>query len=149
MLVAAGAAKVVDPSRTAGALAALGWPSSPVLVRVGAAAELLLGTATLVVGGRVLAMLVAASYLGFALFVMAALRSGTPLGTCGCFGQADTPPRPHHVVFDAALAAGAVLAAWADAGPLADASWPAWLLAAGLAALAYVGLTSRARISSR
>lgn len=142
LLVAAGAAKVVAPTRTAGALAALGWPSSSWLVRGGAAGELLLGTATLVVGARVLAMLVAASYLAFALFVMAALRSGTPVGTCGCFGQEDTPPQPRHVVVDGALAAGAVAAAGSGVDPLVDAAWPTWLLAPVLALLAYTSLSA-------
>jgi hypothetical protein len=81
LLVAAGAAKVVDPSRTSGALAALGWPSSPLLVRLGASVELVLGVAVLVIGGQALAMLVAASYLGFTVFVMTALRHGAPIGT--------------------------------------------------------------------
>jgi hypothetical protein len=137
LLTAAGAAKVADPSRTAGALRALGWPSSPALVRTGAVVETVLGAAALVVGGRVLALLVAASYLGFALFVMSALRAKTPLGTCGCFGRADTPPRPVHVTVDALLAAGAVAAAATDAPPLVDAAAWAWPLAAVLALAAY------------
>jgi hypothetical protein len=141
LLVAAGAAKVVDPSRTAGALAALGWPSSPALVRTGALAELLLGAAALVVGGRGFALLVAASYLAFALFVMAALRAKTPIGTCGCFGQADTPPEPVHVTVDVLLAAGAVAAAVAEAPALVSAAWWTWPLAAILALAAYGFLT--------
>jgi hypothetical protein len=140
LLVAAGAAKVVDPSRTAGALAALGWPSSPALVRAGAMAETVLGAAALVVGGRALALLVAASYLGFALFVMAALRAKTPIGTCGCFGRADTPPRPGHVTIDALLAGGAVAAAATDAPALVGAALWAWPLAVvvGLAAYGFL-----------
>jgi hypothetical protein len=141
LLVVGGAAKVADPSRTAGALAALGLPSSPGLVRAGALAELLLGAAALVVGGRGLALLVAASYLGFALFVMAALRAKTPIGTCGCFGQADTPPKPVHVTVDAVLAAGAVAAAATDAPALLDAAWWTWPVAIVLALTAYGFLT--------
>lgn len=106
-------------------------------MRVGAGVELLLGVAAVVVGGRVLGVLVAASYLGFALFVMTALRVGAPLGTCGCFGQADTPPRPAHVVVDALLAAGAIGAAVVDAPPLLDASWVAWPVAGVIALVAY------------
>ncbi|HEY8525545.1 MAG TPA: MauE/DoxX family redox-associated membrane protein [Acidimicrobiales bacterium] len=111
LLLVAGAAKVADPSRTAGALAALGWPSSPVLVRAGAAAEAVIGAGTLVVGGPVFAALVAASYLGFAAFVTLALRAGTPIGTCGCFGRVDTRPHPVHVVVNLAVAVGALAAA--------------------------------------
>jgi hypothetical protein len=111
LLLVAGALKVADPSRTAGALAALGWPSSPVLVRVGAAAEVVIGASALVVEGPVPAALVAASYLGFAVFVTAALMSGTPIGTCGCLGRVDTRPHPLHVAVDLVLAAGALAAA--------------------------------------
>jgi hypothetical protein len=142
LLVVAGSLKIVDPTRTVGALAALGWPSSPWIVRIGAAAELSLGAAALVVGGPVLAMLVAASYLGFALFVMSALRAKTPIGTCGCFGQADTPPRPAHVLVTGLLAAGAVAAAATDAPPLLDASWAAWLTAALIASLTWAVIRS-------
>ena len=141
LLLAAGAAKVADPTTTAGALAALGWPSSPGLVRTGAAGEALLGAAALVVGGPVLAALVAASYLGFVAFVVAALRAGTPLSSCGCFGRADTPPHPGHVVVDAALAAGALAAAIAGADPVADAGLPEVAVAVALAAAAYAALT--------
>lgn len=141
LLVMAGAAKVVDPSRTVGALRALGWPSSEVLVRGAAAGELVLGVAALAVGGPALAMLVAASYLGFAVFVVVALGAGTPLGTCGCFGRVDTEPRATHVVVDVLLAAGAVTAGVADAPALLDASWIAWPVAALVAVVSYGLLT--------
>jgi len=134
LLVIAGAGKVVDPSRTAGALRALGRPVSGHLVRLAAVGETLLGVATLVYGGRVLPLLVAVSYLGFALFVMAALRSGTPLATCGCLARADTPPTPGHVVVNGLLALGAVVGGATDAPALLDASWVAWVSAAVLTA---------------
>lgn len=142
LLITAGAAKMADPTRTAGALAAMGWPSSPVLVRIGAAAELILGAATIVIGGPALAMLVAASFLGFAVFVVAALRTDTPIGTCGCFGQPDTPPRALHVVVVVLLAAGASVAAMRDAPALIDTSWPNWVIAAVIALVAYGTLAS-------
>jgi Methylamine utilisation protein MauE len=118
LLAAAGALKVVDPAMTAGALRALGLPSSPGLVRAGAAVELVLGVTALVVGGVVTWALVAASYLAFAAFVAAALRSGTPVGSCGCFGREDTPPHAVHVVLDLALAAAAAGAAITGVVPL-------------------------------
>jgi hypothetical protein len=142
VLLVAGAAKVADPSRTAGALRARGWPAGPGLVRVGAAAELLVAAGTLVVGGPVLASLVALSYLAFALFVVAALTSGAPIGSCGCLGRADTPPTTLHVVVDAVLAAGALAAAGAGAAdPLLDAGAAELIGAIGLAALAVAALT--------
>jgi hypothetical protein len=141
LLLAAGGAKAVDPTRTAGALAALGWRVPPAGVRAGAVVEAVLGALGLVVGGPVVAVLVALSFAGFAAFVAVALASGTPVGTCGCFGRADTPPHRSHVVVDALLAAGALVAAAVDPTPLVDAPLLTWPLAGALAAAAYVALT--------
>lgn len=137
LLVVAGAAKVVDPSRTVGALRAVGWPAGGLLVRVGAGVELVLGAGALVWSARPLGMMVGASYLGFAVFVLGALRAGAPVGTCGCFGQADTPPRASHVVVDALLAAGAIGAAVSGAPALLDASWGSWVVAVLVALVSY------------
>jgi methylamine utilization protein MauE len=141
LLVGAGAGKVVDPSRTVGALRALRWPSSPWLVRIGGMVETLLGVAVLVEGGRSLALLVAASYLGFAVFVLLALAASTPIGSCGCFARADTIPSGRHVVVVVLLAVGALVAAAADETVVADAGLAAWLLAAFVAVAAYGALT--------
>jgi hypothetical protein len=141
LLLTAGAVKVADPTRTAGALAAVGWPSSPRLVRAGAGAEALIGAGALIVGGPVFAGLVGLSYLAFAGFVVVALRAGTPVGSCGCFGRADTPPHVLHVAVDLALAAGALAAAVASAGPLFAAGAVELAAGAALAAVAAVALT--------
>jgi hypothetical protein len=141
LLLAAGAAKVAEPRRTVGALRALGWPSSPVLVRMAAAAEALLGAAALVVGGPVVGVLVAASYLGFAMFTAVALRSGKPIGSCGCFGEADTPPQPLHVAVNLVLAAGGLATAFGGAVPVVE--QPLAVLPAALVAYAMFGLLSR------
>jgi hypothetical protein len=109
LLAVAGAAKVIDPTMTAGALREMGLPSSAGLVRVGAAAELALGIAAIVVGGPVLWGMVALSYAAFAVFVTAALATGRPIGTCGCFGRVDTPPARWHVALNVALALGAAV----------------------------------------
>ena len=141
LLVVAGATKAVDPAMTSGALRALGLPSSKTLVRAGAAAELLLGLLAVTAGWAAVWWLVAASYLAFATFVMAALRAGTMLGTCGCFGREDTPPHPLHVVVDVALAATAAVAAVRDVGAPLDAIADApgeGLAVAGLSVLAVV-----------
>ena len=111
LLVVAGAAKLVDPANTVGALQALRLPSSPGLVRVGAATEAAIGAAAIVVGGAVWWGLVAASYLAFTAFVVAAMRAGTMVGTCGCFGHEDTPPHPVHVVLNLVFAGVATVAA--------------------------------------
>jgi Methylamine utilisation protein MauE len=121
LLAVAGASKAIDPAMTAGALRALGLPSSRSLVRAGAAAELLLGLLAMTAGWGFVWWLVAASYLAFAAFVVAALRAGTMVGSCGCFGREDTPPHPLHVVIDVALAATAAAAAVRGVGSPLDA----------------------------
>jgi hypothetical protein len=121
LLVFAGAAKAVDPAMTVGALRALGLPSSRTWVRVGAAAEVLVGLLAAAAGWAWVWWLVAASYLAFAAFVIAALRAGTMVGSCGCFGREDTPPHPVHVVVDGALAATAAAAAVLGIGAPLDA----------------------------
>jgi predicted MFS family arabinose efflux permease len=64
-------------------------------------------------------LLVAASYLGFAAFVVAALRHGTMIGSCGCFGREDTPPHWSHVALNVVLAGVALaLALQRDGAPL-------------------------------
>ncbi len=116
LLALAGAQKLLDPTMTVGALRALGLPSSPWLVRLGSAVELALGAAAIAVGGTVLWWAVAASYLLFAVFVVAALRSGTMIGTCGCFGREETPPHLSHVVLNLVLAATAAAVALTSPG---------------------------------
>jgi hypothetical protein len=120
LLALAGFAKAMQPAATAGALAALGLPHRRWLVRAGGSAEALVAFAALVTGDATLAILVAMSYAGFALFVAAALYRGTPLSSCGCFGKIDTPPSPMHVALDL-LAAGAAIGFVADGGaPIRD-----------------------------
>jgi hypothetical protein len=119
LLALAGAQKVLDPTMTVGALRALRLPASPPAVRAGAASELALGVLAIGLGGAPIWLLVAASYLGFAAFVVAALRHGTMIGSCGCFGREDTPPHWSHVALNAVLAGVALaLALQGDGAPL-------------------------------
>jgi hypothetical protein len=120
LLGLAGAQKLVDPTMTVGALRALRLPGSPLLVRIGSAVELAIGVAAIVVGGVVLWWLAAASYVAFAVFVVAALRNGTMIGSCGCFGREDTPPHVTHVALNLALAGVAVAVALTSPGALVD-----------------------------
>ncbi len=157
LLGAAGAQKLFRPTYTVGALRIMGLPVSPLGVRAGAAAELSVAAGAVVVGGEVASLLVAASYLAFAVFVAVALLRGKPIGTCGCFGRPDTPPRPAHVVLNLA-AAGVALTVSADhaAGlgllgtlrrqPLGGI--PFLLLTAALAYLAYLAMTELPRTLS-
>jgi hypothetical protein len=121
LLVAAGAAKVVDPTMTVGALRALRLPSAPPVVRAGALAEAAIGVLAVVVGGALWWSLVAISYLAFAAFVVAALRAGTMVGSCGCFGREETPPHPVHVALDLVLAALVLVAVVQGLGAPLDA----------------------------
>jgi hypothetical protein len=140
LLTLAGAQKLLDPTMTVGALRALRVPSSPWLVRIGSAAELALGVAAIVVGGAALWWAVAASYVAFGAFVLAALRKGTMIGSCGCFGREETPPHWSHVALNAGLAGLAALTAVRSPGsPLAGLG-DAPATAAGVIALSAVSL---------
>src|SRR5438445_8585179 len=97
LLALAGGLKVVQPASTAGALRALRLPSALPLVRLLGAAEVVIGVGAGVTFWPPLLALVAALYLAFAAFVVAALGAATPLQSCGCFGTTDTPPSAVHV----------------------------------------------------
>jgi len=117
LLAGGGALKVHRPATTARALGQMGLPSSPSLVRVGAAAEMVVGAGALAWGNRPFAALVALSYLGFATFVLLALRRGVPLSSCGCFGGLqDTPPTYGHLALNVAAAAAATVVAVGPGG---------------------------------
>lgn len=120
LVALAGAQKLVDPAATVGALRALRLPSSPLLVRTGSVAEVALGAAAIAVGGWVVWLLVAGSYIAFGLFVLAALRRGTMIGSCGCFGREDTPPHVSHVALNALFALVAVAASGSIDGAMID-----------------------------
>ena len=120
LLALAGAQKLVDPTMTVGALRALRLPASPRLVRTGSAVELAIGVGAIAVGGTALWWLVAVSYVAFAAFVVAALRQGTMIGSCGCFGREDTPPHATHVALNLGLAGIAVAVALGSSDALVD-----------------------------
>jgi hypothetical protein len=107
LLAIAGGLKAYDPTMTVGALRGAGITVLPVVVRIGGALELVLGVVAIATGAPAAAVLVAVSYLAFTAFVVVALRRRFPIGSCGCFGRADTPPSRVHVVVNI----GAVIAA--------------------------------------
>jgi hypothetical protein len=121
LLAVAGALKLIRPSPTANALAAVGLPRSEPLVRAVAVAELAVAVAALVTGHPLAAGLVALGYLVFAGFVVVALRAGTPLSSCGCFGVPDTPPTVVHVGVNVAAAGVATAVALGPGGTVTDA----------------------------
>ena len=127
LLALAGLLKLVRPVPTAGALRAMRLPSSVLAVRALGAAEVVLGLAAGITFSPPLLALTAAAYLAFAAFVVAALGSNVPLQSCGCFGQADTPPSAAHVVLDLAAAITVIAALVSDTpglrATLADQPW--------------------------
>src|SRR3954470_6364234 len=141
LLVAAGGSKAVAPLSLVRALRAAGLRvRAPLLarwVRLFAAAEAVLGLLAVVRPGPLLATAVALSYAGFTAFVLRALRSGSPLASCGCFGKTNTPPTPGHAVVTALLAVAALLVA---VGPAAALDLPLLVVSAVLAYLTYVML---------
>jgi hypothetical protein len=129
LLALAGGLKVVRPAPTAGALRAMRLPSALPLVRVLGVGEVALGVGAGITFARPLLVLLAAAYLAFAAFVTAALGANTPLQSCGCFGQADTPPSAVHVGLNLAAAGTAFAAALTGTPSLdvtvADQPWSA------------------------
>jgi hypothetical protein len=140
LLALAGGFKAVRPAATVGALRAVGLPASALLVRVMGAVEVVIGLGALITGWPPLSAVVAAAYAGFAGFVAAALRRGTPIQSCGCFGSADLPPTRIHLVVDIAAAGVAAAAAVTRVDGigqvLADQPW------AGIPFLALVAITT-------
>src|SRR3712207_4217000 len=116
LLILAAVPKVGYPDDTARALRTTGLPGTNALVRGLAAAELGIAAYALLVGDRVSAVLVAASYVGFSAFVLLAPSRKGVVSSCGCFGKSDTPPTIAHVVVTTLLAGGAAAAAVAPVG---------------------------------
>ena len=120
LLAAGGIAKTLSPGDTTNAIRAIGLPAAPLLVRTGGLLEAALGGVAIATGARVPAILVGLSYLAFAAFVSVALRRGTPIATCGCFGKADTPPSLVHVAVNIGAAVAALVIAIDPGDGLAD-----------------------------
>ncbi|MDQ6836979.1 MAG: hypothetical protein M3137_01195 [Actinomycetota bacterium] len=112
VLGGAGLFKVSRPHDTAVALRRAGvrlrLTRTKAVVRLGAAAEVAVAGTALVASGPVPAAVVAASYLGFVVFIVAALVRHWPLSSCGCFGRPDTAPTAGHVVVNSAAVVAAI-----------------------------------------
>jgi hypothetical protein len=112
LLVVAGTLKALRPYDTARAVAAA-LPATPArmwppAVRALAVVEAALGVVAIALPGRPVALAVAVSYLGFALWVLWARAQGGSLSSCGCFGTPEVPPTVLHAVLNAVAAGGAV-----------------------------------------
>lgn len=137
LLAMAAPGKWRRPDDTVRGLRAVGLPAGRAAVRVLAVTELALAVCVVLAPRRPVLALLALAYLGFGGFVLLALRSGTALASCGCFGRPDTPPtRVHLGVVLSASAVAAAAAATGSASPLAE------VLAAPSAGLPLLGLVA-------
>jgi hypothetical protein len=118
LLAGAGAAKAIDPAATVGALRGFGVPVSAAAVRVGGMVEVGIALVAATTGDPVAALALAASYLAFTAFVVAARVRRLPIGSCGCFGKVDTPPSALHVLVNLGAATAAIGVAAAGGGGL-------------------------------
>lgn len=119
LVVVAGLNKVWRPEPTARAITAVlrsfarrapAGRGTEVVTRALGLVEIVVGIGVLAVRAGIWVWALAALYAGFACFVVAALATGAPLRSCGCFGSADPPPSAVHVALDAAVAALAIAA---------------------------------------
>ena len=149
LLVVGGAFKAMDPAPTVGALRALKLPSRKGLVQFLGALEVGVGATALAFDSRVAAALVVASYAAFTGFVVVALRRGEMIGSCGCFGRADTPPTVTHLAINAGATAVAAATAALRSPTSFVSEWtdqplfgiPFTLLCLTCAGLGYLALT--------
>lgn len=141
LLALAAPGKWRRPDDTVLALRAVGLPASRAAVRVLAVGELALATAVVLVPSPPVLALLAVAYLFFGAFVLLALRSGTALATCGCFGRPDTPPTRVHlgVVLAASLAgAGAAVTGSSSLAEVVASPWGGLPLLAAVAVGAWL-----------
>jgi uncharacterized membrane protein YphA (DoxX/SURF4 family) len=132
LLVLTGFQKLVAPGPAARALRSVGLPMPESMVRLGGAAELIVGAGALATGRSAFTALAALCYAVFAAFIAVAMatarRRPEQVSSCGCFtglnsernGVVETPPTRAHLVFDVAAAAVCLVATrWPSAGVLA------------------------------
>ncbi len=120
LLMIAGVMKLLRPDHTARAIALvvpvrlrrpLQFRSLRVLIRVGALAEVVLGTVAMFLPRPLPAALVATSYAVFVGVVVYVRSKGGSLASCGCFGTLDTPATRLHVIINSGLAIAGVAGA--------------------------------------
>lgn len=118
VLVVSGAAKVWSPSGFVALVRSLGPTVPAALGQAVGAVEVTVGVVALLVGGPVVAGLVAVLYATFAVTVLLARRAGA--ASCGCFGAVAAPPSTVHAVVNLLSSVVAVAAAVAAAPPIVD-----------------------------
>jgi Methylamine utilisation protein MauE len=111
LLMLAGVGKVWRPRPAAQALYAAGLPGSEPAVRGLGLVEIVAGVGALIRPSPWSALLVAALYLAFAVFVAFLLLARPHASSCGCSGSRETPPSWLHVSMNLAAVAVASIAA--------------------------------------
>jgi hypothetical protein len=114
LLIITGVAKVASPHDVERALVAPEMPRFPFAGAVVGVVEIVVGAAAFFAPTALLAQ--GLLYLGFAGWVLVALRRDVPLASCGCLGKDDTPPTWGHMFMNV-VAGGLSLAAAAN-GPI-------------------------------
>lgn len=149
LLLVAGAAKVATPAATRVALRTAGLPSAPLVARGLGVVECAIAVSALAAGGRIPAVLVTLTYLGFAGFSAQLAKRSRGTADCGCFGASSAPVGTLHVVLNlatAAAVAGAVVKPSDDLlAAASDTPWagaPFYAVTALLAWATYVALTA-------
>jgi len=162
LLVVAGVGKVRRPSYTVGALRSVRLQTGARSVRALGMAEMAIGLAAFVVSGPVPSALIGLSYLGFAGFLVLALRKGGAVSSCGCLGRPDTPPTRTHAAVTTALGIAGLVAAGAGGVDLRDLAWSptdvsllaftalvTWLVWLAFAVLPHAGSPRVSRLEGR
>lgn len=150
LLVSAGVPKLWRPGHVAGALRRVFGPRPAHVLRwwgrLLGAWELLLAAAAVFVGGRVTGAALAVTFLGFAGFVVAAVRRGS---SCGCWASmTEGPAGGAELARTGVLAAAAVFVAvtgWPPGIGPAALGWAAALLTAMVVAATAGGLLAPVR----
>jgi hypothetical protein len=120
LLALAAPAKWRRPQDTVLALRAVGLPAGRAAVRALSLGELTLAVVVVLAPTPPVLVLLCLVYLGFAAFVLLALRAGTAVASCGCFGRPDTPATRVHLTVVLSAAAAAATAAVTGAASLPD-----------------------------
>jgi hypothetical protein len=156
LLAFAGVQKWRDPVPVSRALRIARLPHGLATVRAFASVEIIVAAIALTVHHEIAALLLAALYLAFTIFVVWALARGLPIESCGCFGRADARPSPGHAALDAALSSTALLVAIDDVEPVrvllvddAPRGFAVLAISLALAALVTVWLRNRSGSTAR
>lgn len=104
VLALGGLLKLVRPDDTVNAMRAVGLPATRTVARLLGVWESGVAAGAIVAAGPLFPVLAGVSYAGFAAFVLAALRRGTAVQSCGCFGKVETPPSLAHLVVNVGAA---------------------------------------------